>query len=315
MHPNVTETCRVHSRAHASLLRRAATSLLVAAASAALIVSQAPAAGHDSPLLRVTLIADSVSDAIPGDTTALATLEQGIDLQLQIAPCRTIAGVSCPYGNGPPPTVLDVVHQLGTQLGTTVIVEGGYNDPADQFADHVSQALQALHDAGVKNIVWLTLRVVPEDSQYTSMNAALRTTAAADPAVTVVDWDAAAAGHDDWFQPDGIHLFGGGAEALAGLLHSTLVTLGVAPKPLLVSTSSLVAAHQHQSYAAALAATGGIAPYRWTCRPGLPAGLHLLASGRLVGIPRGRRRSAAITFTVTDAVGSTGTTRLVVRVR
>jgi hypothetical protein len=147
------------------------------------------------------------------------------------------------------------------------------------------------------------------------MNDALRAAAAADHALTVVDWDAAGTGHDDWFQPDGIHLFGGGAEALAALLHSTLVSLGVAPKPLVVSTSSLVAAREHRSYTATLDATGGIAPYRWSCRPGLPAGLRLLASGRLVGTPRGRRRSTTVTFTVTDAVGSTATARLVLRVR
>jgi hypothetical protein len=266
-------------------------------------------------LPRVTLIGDSVSSAIPGDSVALATLEQGVDLQLQIAPCRTVAGVSCPYGGSPPPTVADVVRQLGQQLGSTVIVVAGYNDPEDQFTARLGEALQALHDAGVTHILWPTLHVIPQDVQYAEMNDTLHAAAAVDPGLTVVDWDAAAHGHDNWFQPDGTHLFASGAEALATLLHSELVNLGIAPRPLSVMTAKLDPARRNWRYAVTLTATGGVAPYRWSCRPALPRGLHLLAGGRLVGVATGRPQSAPINFTVTDATGTTGVVRLVLRVR
>jgi len=209
------------------------------------------------------LIGDSVSSAIPGDSVALATLEQGVDLQLQIAPCRTVAGVSCPYGGSPPPTVADVVRQLGQQLGSTVIVVAGYNDPEDQFTARLGEALQALHDAGVTHILWPTLHVIPQDVQYAEMNDTLHAAAAVDPGLTVVDWDAAAHGHDNWFQPDGTHLFASGAEALATLLHSELVNLGIAPRPLSVMTAKLDPARRNWRYAVTLTATGGVAPYRW----------------------------------------------------
>ena len=77
---------------------------------------------------RVTLIGDSVATGIPGDTVALATLRSGIDLQLELAPCRSVAGTSCPYGGVSPPTVVDIAHSSGSQLGPTVIVEAGYDD-------------------------------------------------------------------------------------------------------------------------------------------------------------------------------------------
>jgi hypothetical protein len=45
--------------------------------------------------------------------------------------------------------------------------------------------------------------------------------------VTVLDWNAAVNANPGWVQPDGVHLWGDGPRALAYLLHTSLVTLGI----------------------------------------------------------------------------------------
>ena len=81
------------------------------------------------------------------------------------------------------------------------------------------------------------------------MNDTLRTIAAADPALTLADWNAVAQGHDGWFQTDGVHLYGAGARALAGLLHATIDRLGVGAPPLVVTTKAIGSARLHKPYA------------------------------------------------------------------
>jgi hypothetical protein len=297
------------ARLQATAARWLAGVLLVVAI---LVPGAGPAAAAGLP--RVSLIGDSVATGIPGDTVALATLEAGIDLQLQLAPCRTVAGTSCPYGGAFAPTVVDVAHQLGAQLGPTVIVESGYNDFADTFAGEVGQALQALAQAGVTHVIWLTFHESPLQPQYAGMNDQLRTIAASEPALTLADWNGLSKGHDDWFQSDKVHLYGSGARAMATLLVSTLRGLGIGPAPLVVMTKGVTEARLHKPYAAKLVAAGGVAPYRWSCAPALPRGLHLLAAGRLTGAPSGKARTARITFTVTDASGEKAARSVVLRI-
>ena len=285
--------------------------LAIAAVGASAAVNASAVVGA---LPRVTLISDSVATGIAGDREARSMLQSGIDLQLQLAPCRRVAGTSCPYAGVSPPTVVDVVHDLGPQLGPTVIVEAGYDDYASGFAGEVGEALQALQAAGVTRVIWLTLHESSLQPQYGEMNDVLRATAATNADLTLADWNAVSQTHDDWFHSDEVHLYDSGARAMAKLLRSTLFGLGLAPAPLAVTTKAIARGRLHKPYAAALAAAGGLAPYRWSCTPALPRGLHLLAAGRLTGAPTGRRHAWRIAFTVTDASGVTATRSLVLRV-
>jgi hypothetical protein len=259
-------------------------------------------------------LGDSVPTALPGDPQALAILAQGIDLNFNAAACRAIGGVSCPEGGTRPPTVLDEVETRGATLGSTVIVVAGYNEPETSFAGDLDQTLAALQAAGVTHVLWATLHVAPGYEFYAGMNDALEAAAATHPILTIVDWNAAARGASDWFQPDGVHLYAPGAEALATLLHAELVTLGIAPSPPAIGTSQLPRARRRVPYSDRLTTAGGLAPFRWSCRPALPPGLHLLADGRLTGIPRGPAQSRRLTFTVTDATGTLASRSLLVTV-
>ena len=55
--------------------------------------------------------------------------------------------------------------------------------------------------------------------------------------------------------------------------------------PLVITSTTLAPATQGSSYQTTLAATGGVAPYNWAAKSGLPSGLTMSSSGTISGIP------------------------------
>jgi hypothetical protein len=279
-------------------------------AGAALPLGRAAPAASSFP--RVTLIGDSVADSLQFVPQATQILGRGIDLQLQLAPCRRVGQLSCPYKGVSPPNVIDLVGSLGSSLGDTVIVAVGYNDYEGLYAQNIEDALAALKKAGVKRVIWPTMRAAYHS--YLTMNDDLRAAAATHPELTVVDWNAYSRSHPDWFQSDGLHLIGAGVVAFGTFLHNSLVDLGI-PLVLDVATARLPDAIVSKPYAVLLAAQNGKPPYRWTVTPALPRGLHLLVSGRLSGIPKGPVKVETLSLGVTDSAGSSTRRRLTLRIR
>lgn len=198
--------------------------LLVAAASSPAPV---PGAASTAPSLpRVTLISDSVAAAISFDTGAKAILGEGIDLFLEPGPARRLGGTN-PSDAIAPPTAVHLIASLGERLGPTVIMCLGYNDVSSQYAEHMEAALDALRRAGVRRVLWVTLRLSDAHRGYLTMNSAIEAAAASHPEVTVVDWNGYASGHPEWFQPDGVHLRGEGPRAMARLFRASLSELGI----------------------------------------------------------------------------------------
>lgn len=261
---------------------------------------------------HVTLIGDSVADAIPGDDSAVAILRQGIDLDLEVAPCRRVEGEGCPYLGTRPPSAVQLIQSMGSKLGANVVVAVGYNDFEDQYAGNVEDAIGALTAAGVKRIFWLTLRAARHP--YLTMNDDIAQAAAKHPQVTVIDWNLYSRSHPDWFQTDGLHLLGPGAEAMATLIHKSLLGAGVAAKPARITTAALPAAHRGKAYRARLSAVAGITPYRWSLLERAPAGIHLEANGTVMGTPRARPGRYTFNVRVRDAIGSLTTRRLTLRI-
>jgi hypothetical protein len=264
---------------------------------------------------RVTFIGDSIATAITYDEPSKKLLATGIDLDLQLAVCRRLVGDSCPYEGVRPLTLVDLLPTI--QVGSTVVVEVGYNDWEDSFADSVETSLQALRKAGAKRVLWLTLRA--DRTSYLSMNDVIRAAATRHPELTVVDWNLFSRSHPDWFQDDGLHLDSVGALMMATLIHRSLDDLGLVEAPpvakLAITTKALPAARVGRAYKARLTATGGSRPIVWTVKAGaLPAGLRLTRDGWLRGTPKAAGRPAA-TFRATDSARRTAARRFVVAVR
>jgi hypothetical protein len=187
------------------------------------------------PLPRVTLISDSVAASIAFDAQAKSLLENGVDLFLEPGQARTLGPT--PPGVLAPPSVLQLVTQLGPRLGKTVVVQIGDNDDADNYATKIEAALNVFQAAGVKHVLWLTLHESvscasvrgcgPNHTNYPTMNKALVAVAAKRREMTVLDWNTFSARHPEWFTGDGVHLESNGPRALAQFIHTSLVKLRI----------------------------------------------------------------------------------------
>jgi hypothetical protein len=289
------------------------SSALLALGAAALLAlpSGAGGAARELELQHVTLIGDSVATAIPGNADAMRSLRQGSDLDLEVAACRRLVDQSCPPG---PPSTVDVIKRLGPAVGPTVVIAVGYNDFEDHYAGEIDDTLAALDAANVKHIFWLTMRAAHHP--YINMNDEIGAAAASHPNMTVIDWNVYSRSHADWFQADGIHLLAPGSAAMAGLIHDKLVAAGIAVPPVRVKTTALPAARRLHAYRSRLTAAGGLGPYTWSLAGRLPVGLHLRSSGLISGAARGTKLGVfTLVVRVKDAVGQTGTRKLLLRLR
>jgi hypothetical protein len=282
-----------------------------AAATLALVVSTAGSA-RTAGLQHVTLIGDSVADAIAQTGPATAIVSQGVSIDLEVAPCRRVEGEGCPYQGVRPPSVVQLAQSMGSKLGDNVVVSVGYNDFEDQYAGNLEDALAAFKAAGVKHVWWLTLRAAHHP--YVTMNDDIVAAAQHHPELSVIDWNVYSRSHPDWFQTDGLHLLYPGAIAMATLIHKTLAADGVAAPPPHVTTTTLPLAHEGHAYRARLVAASGIAPYHWSLLERAPTGIHLEANGSIIGTPRGQAGRYAFNVRVKDAAGSTATRRLTLRI-
>ncbi|MGZ8687107.1 MAG: putative Ig domain-containing protein [Gaiellaceae bacterium] len=280
------------------------------------VVLAAAASAPAAALPKVTMIGDSVSGAIAYEKAAIETLRRGADVDLQFAPCRRVGQTSCPYKDTTAPTVLDLLGTLGQKLaGSTVIVAVGYNDFEQAYAGNIEDALAAMRNLGVKRVVWMTLRA--ERQSYLAMNDMIKAAAARHPEMTVADWNLYSRSHPDWFQPDGLHLGWQGARAMATLLRTTLMELGIVTEPvprLKIAASTVAGGKEGRPFSARLTASGGKAPYRWTRASGAVPGLRLTGTGRLTGTPTAIGRFTFV-VRVTDSARTSATRRLVVRIR
>ena len=284
----------------------------MAAIAVALALGALPAGAAAPSLQHVTVIGDSVADGISGDPRAVKILQQGLDLDLETAACRRVDGTSCPHDGSDPPTVVDLARSMGQKLGPNVVVAVGYNDFEDQYAQNVESALAAFKADGVQHVWWLTLRAARHP--YLSMNEDIRAAAQNHPELSVIDWNVYSRSHPDWFQPDGLHLLAPGSEAMATLIHQTLLQAHVVAPPPRILTAKLPFAHRGRAYRLRLQATSGVAPYHWSLLERAPAGLHLTPAGLVDGKPRAAAGLYEIGVRVTDSASSMVTRTLTLRI-
>jgi len=176
---------------------------------------------------RVTVIGDSVASVLRSNPDATRKLAQSLDLQLDLRVCRKLVEPSCWYEGEQAPTALQAIQAAGSSLGRVVIVDVGYNDIASEYRPELDQVMQALVDAGVSRVVWVTLHVDREN--YGLINGVIANAPSRWPQLSVADWNAFSAGKP-WFGYDAVHLNDSGAVGLAKLLRmQVLAALAVEP--------------------------------------------------------------------------------------
>jgi len=191
---------------------RAVLVLASISACAALVV---PAAAAPNPT-RVTMITDSVATALLWDKGLLQDFAAGLDVQVYAFGCRKLVVAGCPEATGVnPPSVLDVIRQLGTELGPIVVIDVGYNDTADTYSAGLDEVMQALLANGVQRVVWVTLE--EREPVWLEINDEIRSAPARWPQLVVADWGPTTTGKP-WFT-DTAHLNHDGGVALGQFLR------------------------------------------------------------------------------------------------
>ena len=190
----------------------------IAVASATALVCAAAALPQNASKTRVTVIGDSIAASFDYVPAARRYLGKGLDLRSDAVVCRRLVATSCPFQGSTPSTALQVVGSKRRELGPVVVVNVGYNDwPAVYDVDRLMRALKA---AGVRSVIWVTLREATSYAHvYAQSNARIRKAASRwKGRLVVADWNAYSR-NKPWFREDGLHLTTSGALGLARLLR------------------------------------------------------------------------------------------------
>lgn len=197
--------------------RRSSGLLATLAIIAAALLVAAPASAGTAAKPRVTLIGDSIMASFDYVPAARRSLGNGLELRSDNAVCRRLVSASCPFQGSQPATALDIVRAQGRALGRVVVLNVGYNDWVAVY--DVDRVMTALEAAGVRRVIWVTLREATANaSLYAQSNARIRKADRKWKSLVVADWDAYSSGRP-WFRHDGLHLSPAGAVGLARLLR------------------------------------------------------------------------------------------------
>jgi hypothetical protein len=276
-----------------ALLAATALAVLVGGGTSGAAVAAAP---------RVTLIADSVGGVLFWQRDARDELARGIDLRVDIRTCRRLVTDGCVYSGERPPSALDAIRDLGPALGQVAVIDVGYNDAPTGFATGIDRVMRALLDAGVDQVVWLTLR--ERRPSWAEINDQIRQAPKRWPQLTVGDWELQSRAHDDWFA-DGIHMNWIGGAAFGGFLRPLVIgACGAAcgdGGSMLAVGAFLHRARVGARYLDRLRLTGGTPPYRVSVK-GLPRPLRVLGDGTILGRPKAPG-AYSLDVAVVDAAG------------
>jgi hypothetical protein len=235
---------------------------------------------------RVTLVADSVGGVLFWQRHARDDLARGIDLRIDIRTCRRLVTDGCVYDGDRPPSALDAIRELGPALGQVAVIDIGYNDASDGFGAGIDRVMRALVDAGVDQVVWITLR--ERQSSWADINDQIRAAHKRWPQLVVGDWELASRDHDNWFA-DGIHMNWDGGEAFARFLRPLVVdacrAACAAGGSMLTVGGPIPWARVGVRYAESIPTNGGTPPYHISVK-GLPRPLRVRGDGTIVGRPK-----------------------------
>lgn len=173
------------------------------------------------PPPRVTLISDSSAATLLWHGDARAYLAQGLDLRIEALACRKLIAPGCYAYGGNPPSALETIRTLGNELGQLVVIDVGYNDGPDEYAEGIDMVMQALVDTHVERVIWMTLN--EHEDVWIQHNANIRDAPQRWPLLVVADWAPVAAANPSWFA-DVVHLNTEGAVGFAHFLRPIVLS-------------------------------------------------------------------------------------------
>jgi lysophospholipase L1-like esterase len=123
----------------------------------------------------------------------------------------------------PTETGLEHLRALGSALGHYVVVSLGTNDPLDSVAAFRTDvdAVMALA-GGTRCVVWSTIH--RDGDAYEPFNEVLRTAAARNRNLRLVEWTTMIGDHPEWLVSDGVHATADGYSARAQAIVAAMRT-------------------------------------------------------------------------------------------
>ena len=181
----------------------------------------------------ILYVGDSVGESIASEFAAVVTPAYP-NMTYQACAGRGMAGADCLFAVTTPQLDLDGVTVVNTLPTPAVaIVQLGYNDDPNTFEAEVQQMMAALTAKAVQRVIFVTMSTRATSRNYAKSNAALLAAAAANPAVTVIDWNAASSAANQWRWFDNtslccwVHLSNSGQTEFALFLRQQLDDLRI----------------------------------------------------------------------------------------
>ena len=161
----------------------------------------APAPAVDAaaaPVGSILFIGDSVSESIASEFEAIVTPAYPT-MTWQACAGRGFVGAGCLFAVTAPQINTDGVGIVNALDAPAIaVIALGYNDDQNTIEGEVQQMLTALTAKGVQRIVFVNLSTRSTTRTYSRTNAALAAAAAANPSVSVLDWNAASGAPNQW---------------------------------------------------------------------------------------------------------------------
>lgn len=159
----------------------------------------APATDPSAPPVgSILFVGDSVSESIASEFAAVVTPAYPA-LNWQACAGRGFVGADCLSAVAAPQVDKDGVGIVNSfDAPAIAIVALGYNDDQNTVESEIQQMLSALVAKNVQRIIFVNLSTRSTTRTYARTNAALASAAAANPAVTVLDWNAASGAANQW---------------------------------------------------------------------------------------------------------------------
>jgi murein L,D-transpeptidase YcbB/YkuD len=143
-----------------------------------------------------------------------------------------MAGADCLFPVAAPQLDLDGVGIVNTMPAPAIaIVELGYNDDPTTFNAELQQMLSALASKAVQRVIFVNMSTRATTRNYAAANAALSAAAAANPAISIFDWNTASSAPPQWRWFDNssvccwVHLSNSGQVEFALFLRAQLDAL------------------------------------------------------------------------------------------
>jgi SpoIID/LytB domain protein len=193
-----------------------------------------PIFGADSaaaPVGSILFIGDSVGESIASEFEAVVTPAYPL-MTYQSCAGRGMAGSDCLFPVSAPQLDLDGVGVANALPAPAVaIVQLGYNDDPNAFSAELQQMISTLTSKAVQRIIFVNLSTRETARNYALSNAALQAAAAANPSISILDWNTASSPQPQWRWFDNtslccwVHLSASGQAEFALFLRAQLDAL------------------------------------------------------------------------------------------